>query len=187
MSGFPWGDFLAIAMAELASISERRIERLVNPSLSNGLPAFLAPRGGLNSGFMITQYSAAALVSEGKVLAHPASVDSIPSSANQEDHVSMGTIAARKARSILENAQRVLAIEVLAACQAVDLRAAAMGHGAQGDGSATQMLSPATRGAYRALREKVPFMAQDRVLYPDIEAARRLLVDGVLTEATHAE
>ena len=180
-------DFLGIALCELASISERRIERLVNPSLSNGLPAFLAPRGGLNSGFMITQYSAAALVSEDKVLAHPASVDSIPSSANQEDHVSMGTIAARKARTILENAQRVLAIEVLAACQAVDLRAAAMGHGVHGDGSAAQMLSPATRVAYRALREKVPFMAQDRILYPDIEAARRLLVDGVLTEVTHAE
>ena len=98
-------DFLAIALSELASISERRIERLVNPSLSNGLPAFLAQKGGLNSGFMIAQYAAAALVSEDKVLAHPASVDSIPSSANQEDHVSMGTIAARKARTILQNAQ----------------------------------------------------------------------------------
>ncbi len=179
-------DFLGIALCELASISERRIERLVNPSLSNGLPAFLAPRGGLNSGFMITQYSAAALVSEDKVLAHPASVDSIPSSANQEDHVSMGTIAARKARSILENAQRVLAIELLAACQAVDLRATAMGHGVHGDGSAEKMLSPATRGAYLAMRGKVPFMAQDRVLYPDIEAARRLLVDGGFAEAIHA-
>ncbi|HET7838989.1 MAG TPA: histidine ammonia-lyase, partial [Rectinemataceae bacterium] len=115
-------DFLGIALAELANISERRIERLVNPSLSNGLPAFLSSNGGLNSGFMIMQYTAASLVSENKVLAHPASVDSIPSSANQEDHVSMGTIAARKARSILDNLRRVLAIEVLSACQAVDLR-----------------------------------------------------------------
>ncbi len=164
-------DFLGIALAELASISERRIERLVNPSLSNGLPAFLAPRGGLNSGFMIVQYVAAALVSEDKVLAHPASVDSIPSSANQEDHVSMGTIAARKARTILENAQRVLAIEILSACQAVDLRASAMGRG----GESEALLSTATRGAYRALREAVPFMAEDRVLYPDIEAARALV------------
>ncbi|MGA2547032.1 MAG: histidine ammonia-lyase [Rectinemataceae bacterium] len=173
-------DFLGIALCELAGISERRIERLVNPSLSNGLPAFLAPRGGLNSGFMISQYTAAALVSEDKILAHPASVDSIPSSANQEDHVSMGTIAARKARTILENTQRVLAIEFLAACQAIDLRAAAMGRGFPGDGSALTMLSPPTRGAYRALREKVSFMAEDRVLYPDIEAARELLIGGGL-------
>ena len=98
-------DFLGIALSELANVSERRIERLVNPALSD-LPAFLAKNGGLNSGFMIVQYSAASLVSENKVLAHPASVDSIPSSANQEDHVSMGTIAARKAREILENAER---------------------------------------------------------------------------------
>jgi len=175
-------DFLAIALSELASISERRIERLVNPSLSNGLPAFLARKGGLNSGFMIAQYAAAALVSEDKVLAHPASVDSIPSSANQEDHVSMGTIAARKARMILQNAQRVVAIEVLAACQAIDLRALSMGRG-----SAEALLSPATKGAYRALRRCVPFMAEDRILYLDIEAARRLLMEGALTEAVHAD
>jgi histidine ammonia-lyase len=102
-------DFLGIALAELANISERRIERLVNPALS-GLPAFLVDHGGLNSGYMIVQYSAAALVSENKILAHPASVDSIPSSANQEDHVSMGTIAARKAKEIMENVRRVLSI-----------------------------------------------------------------------------
>ena len=106
-------DFLGIAVAELANIAERRLERLVNPNLS-GLPAFLTPNGGLNSGFMIVQYSAASLVSENKILAHPASVDSIPSSGNQEDHVSMGTIAARKARSIIENAAHVLAMELLA-------------------------------------------------------------------------
>jgi len=166
-------DFLGIALAELAGLAERRIERLVNPSLSNGLPAFLAPRGGLNSGFMIAQYVAAALVSEDKILAHPACVDSIPSSANQEDHVSMGTIAARKARTILENAQRVLGIEILTACQALDLRAAAMNC----DG-AESLLSPATRGAYRALRARVPFMAVDRVLYTDIEEARLLVAGG---------
>ena len=114
-------DFLGIALSELADISERRIERLVNPSLS-GLPAFLVEHGGLNSGFMIVQYSAAALVSENKILAHPASVDSIPSSANQEDHVSMGTIAARKAREILGNVRRVLAMEIMCACQGIDLR-----------------------------------------------------------------
>jgi histidine ammonia-lyase len=174
-------DFLAIASAELASVSERRIERLVNPALSNGLPAFLAPNGGLNSGFMIAQYVAAALVSENKVLAHPASVDSIPSSANQEDHVSMGTIAARKARSILENLRRVLAIEILAACQGLDLRAAAMGGPAGADGpGAAALLSPATRGAYLALRERVSFMAVDRVLYPDIDEATALLAEGRL-------
>jgi histidine ammonia-lyase len=163
-------DFLGIALSELADIAERRIERLVNPSLSNGLVAFLAPKGGLNSGFMIAQYVAASLVSEDKVLAHPASVDSIPSSANQEDHVSMGTIAARKARTILENAQRVVAIELLASCQAVDLRARAMGKT-----SPAALLSPATRVAYRALRERVSFMAEDRVLYPDIELSRQIV------------
>ena len=108
-------DFPGIALAEIADIAERRIERMVNSALS-GLPSFLVERGGVNSGYMIVQYTAAALVSENKVLAHPASGDSIPSSANQEDHVSMGTIAARKAREILENARRVLAIELMCAC-----------------------------------------------------------------------
>ncbi len=117
---WPWPlIFLGIALAELANSSERRIERLVNPQLS-GLPGFLTENGGLNSGFMIPQYTAASLVSENKVLAHPASVDSIPSSANQEDHVSMGTIAARKAKEILYNTTRVLAIELFAATQAID-------------------------------------------------------------------
>src|SRR5699024_8593943 len=115
-------DFLGIGLSELANISERRLERLVNPALSEGLEAFLTEDGGLNSGYMIVQYAAAALVSENKVLAHPASVDSIPSSANQEDHVSMGTIAARKAKDIMENVRKVLAMEILAACQAIDLR-----------------------------------------------------------------
>ena len=162
-------DFLAIAMSEIANLSERRTERLVNPALSNGLPAFLVKEGGVNSGFMILQYVAASLVSENKVLSHPASVDSIPSSANQEDHVSMGTIAARKARSVIRNVQDVLAIELLAACQAVDLLDAA------------DKLSPATRSVYDALREKVKFVEQDRVLYPDIETARALIVEEIVS------
>ena len=164
-------DFLGIALAELANVSERRIERLVNPSLSNGLPAFLVKEGGLNSGFMIIQYTAASLVSENKVLAHPASVDSIPSSANQEDHVSMGTIAARKAREILGNVRSVMALEVLAACQAVDLR------------GGPDFLSVPTRAAYRVLRSAVPMVRVDRIMYPDIAAATALLADGALLRA----
>ena len=112
-------DFLAIALSELANISERRIERLVNGSLS-GLPRFLTPNGGLNSGLMIAQYTAASFVSENKVLAHPASVDSIPTSANQEDHNSMGSISAQKAWRVLKNTQTVLAIELLCASQGMD-------------------------------------------------------------------
>lgn len=108
-------DTLGILVSEIANISERRIEKMVNPALSHGLPAFLVKNGGINDGFMIPQYVAAALVSENKVLAHPASVDSIPTSANQEDHVSMGTIGARKARIIVDHAQHVLSIELLCA------------------------------------------------------------------------
>ncbi|MCL2497268.1 MAG: histidine ammonia-lyase [Symbiobacteriaceae bacterium] len=161
-------DFLGIALAELANISERRLERLVNPALSNGLPAFLAPTSGLHSGFMIVQYTAAALVSENKVLAHPASVDSIPSSGNQEDHVSMGTIAARKARQILTNTQNVLATELLAACQAIDLRSPAS-------------LGAKTAGVYRAIRARVPAMLTDRIIAPDIAAVRELITRRELT------
>ncbi|TFG82319.1 MAG: histidine ammonia-lyase [Spirochaetales bacterium] len=164
-------DFLGIAAAEFASVSERRIERLVNPALSNGLPAFLVKDGGLNSGFMIMQYTAASLVSENKVLAHPASVDSIPSSANQEDHVSMGTIAARKARQILENARTVLALELLTACQAIDLLDASEG------------LSPPTQAAYRVLRSAVPMVEVDRIMYPDIASATALVADGAILRA----
>jgi histidine ammonia-lyase len=115
-------DFLSIALSELASISERRIERMVNPQLSNGLPAFLTGMSGINSGYMIAQYTAAALVSENKSFAHPASVDSIPTSANQEDHVSMGTIGARKTAMILQNVENVLAIEALCAAQGLEFR-----------------------------------------------------------------
>ena len=116
-------DALAMAVAELASISERRVERLVNPSLSDGLPAFLTTDGGLNSGFMMPQYVAASLVSENKVLAHPASVDSIPTSAGQEDHVSMGNAAGLKALQVLANAEHALAIELLAGAQAIEFLA----------------------------------------------------------------
>ncbi|KJR47986.1 Histidine ammonia-lyase [Desulfosporosinus sp. I2] len=162
-------DFLGIAIAELANIAERRLERLVNPNLS-GLPAFLTPDGGLNSGFMIVQYSAASLVSENKILAHPASVDSIPSSANQEDHVSMGTIAARKARSIIENTAQVLGMELLAACQGVDLR----------NGKEELQLGKGSESAYRLVRSKVGMLKEDRVMYPDIAVAKDLVSSGKL-------
>lgn len=147
-------DFLAMAAAELANISERRIERLVNPQLS-GLPAFLVQDGGLHSGFMIAQYTAAALVSENKVLAHPASVDSIPTSANKEDHVSMGTIAARKAREVVRNSEQVLAIELLCAAQALDL----FTNMAAGQG---------TRVAYQVIRQRIPHLDKDRLLAKDM-------------------
>lgn len=155
-------DFLGIAVSELANISERRIERLVNPQLNYGLPAFLVEEGGVNSGFMIPQYTAAALVSENKVLAHPASVDSIPSSANKEDHVSMGTIAARKAREIVKNTRDVIAIEWLTAAQACDLRKV------KTYGKGTEQMMEEIRG-------QVDFYKEDRVMYPDMHAIIDLL------------
>jgi histidine ammonia-lyase len=148
-------DFLGIGMAELANVSERRIERLVNPSLS-GLPAFLSPQPGIQSGMMITQYAAASLVSENKVLAHPASVDSIPSSANQEDHVSMGTIGARHGLQIIQNAWRVLAIEAMCAAQAIEFEDSAK-------------LAARTESIYRWIREHVSSWTEDRSPSPDIE------------------
>ena len=166
-------DFLAIALAEYANVSERRTERLVNPALNNHLPAFLAPNGGLNSGFMIAQYAAAALVSENKVLAHPASVDSIPSSANQEDHVSMGTIAARKAVEILKNAQRVLAIELFAAGQATGL-------------IGQEKLAPATHAAYDVLRAEVPLVERDILMYEQMQKCERIVIDNRLISAVEA-
>jgi histidine ammonia-lyase len=146
-------DYLGIAMAELANISERRLERMVNPQLSNGLPAFLIKKSGLNSGFMIVQYTAAGLVSENKVLAHPASVDSIPSSANQEDHVSMGSISARKARTIVEHAYQVISMEMMTACQAIDFRD-------------KDLCSPMTRKIYDHIRVHIPFIDQDVIMHP---------------------
>jgi len=148
-------DFLGIAMAELANMSERRIERLVNPSLS-GLPAFLSPNPGLQSGMMIAQYAAASLVSENKVLAHPASVDSIPSSANQEDHVSMGTIAARQAKEIIQNVRYVIAIEALSAALAVEKLG-------------VDKLSTSSKSLYNWIRNLVPTLSEDRVIATDIQ------------------
>ena len=160
-------DALAMAVAELASISERRIERLVNPNLSDGLPAFLTTDGGLNSGFMIPQYVAAALVSENKVLCHPASVDSIPTSAGQEDHVSMGNAAGLKAWQVLANCESVLAIELLAGAQAVEFHAP---------------LEPGAgvRAVRAAVRELSPRLRDDRSLAPDIEAVATAIRSGAL-------
>jgi histidine ammonia-lyase len=147
-------DHLSICTSELANISERRIERLVNPHLNENLPPFLTQKGGLQSGFMIAQYAAASVVSENKSLAHPASVDSIPSSGNQEDHVSMGTIAARKARQIVDNAYSVLAIELLCGAQAIDFRD-------------PLLLGQGTKWLYERCREQVTFVDEDRVLSND--------------------
>jgi histidine ammonia-lyase len=159
-------DLAAIALAELGAISERRTERLVNPALS-GLPAFLTPEGGIQSGLMIAQVTAAALASENKALAHPSSVDSIPTSANKEDHVSMGPAAARKAAQVLVNVRRILAIEILAACQALEfLKPLAS--------------SPALDAAYRRVRREVAAYDRDRLLAPEIEAVAVLVRDGSL-------
>ncbi len=149
-------DFMKIAVAELANISERRIERLVNPQLSD-LPPFLSPEPGLQSGAMILQYAAAALVSENKTLAHPASVDSIPSSANQEDHVSMGTIAARHAYQIIQNANNVLAIELICALQAAEYRG-------------IDQMAEKTKQFYLEARKVVSSITKDRIFSKDIEA-----------------
>ncbi|GAB1476575.1 histidine ammonia-lyase [Bacillota bacterium] len=165
-------DVLGIALAEIANVSERRIERLVNPALS-GLPAFLVRHGGLNSGMMIAQYTAAALVSENKVLAHPASVDSIPSSANQEDHVSMGMTAARKAREILENATEVLAIEIMCAAQAVEFQG-------------SKDLSPAGLAVYNVIRKQVPPLDKDRILYTDMRICSELIRSGEILKAAES-
>ncbi len=161
-------DLLAIAVAELASISERRIEQLVNPALSSGLPAFLAPEPGLNSGFMIVQVTAAALINENKILCHPAVVDSIPSSANREDHVSMGMTSANKAAQVVENVRRVLGLELFCACQGIDLRAP---------------LSPgrALTVVHARLRNDIAFAPVDRAFGVDLEAVERLVCgDDVL-------
>ncbi|MCL2856020.1 MAG: histidine ammonia-lyase [Defluviitaleaceae bacterium] len=163
-------DFLAIAIAELCNVSERRIERLVNPALS-GLPGFLTEKGGINSGFMIAQYAAAALVSENKVLCHPASVDSIPSSANQEDHVSMGTIAARKASEVLFNLKKTLAIELLCAAQGVDL-------------SGNAKLGAGTAIAYDLVRGVAPKLEEDREMYVDFERVSALIDANLIVQQT---
>jgi histidine ammonia-lyase len=169
-------DLAAIAVAELANISERRVEQLVNPALSSGLTPFLAPRGpdgkgsGLHSGFMIAQVASASVVSENKVLCHPASVDSIPSSAGREDHVSMGSVSARKLSQIVDNTTSSLAIELMVACAGIDQR---------------KPLAPSVgvKAAHAAVRAVVPELTEDRPLYRDIEAVRRLVRAGTIEAA----
>jgi len=157
-----------MCLTQLATISERRVEQLVNPSLS-GLPPFLAKNPGLNSGFMIAQVTSAALVAESRILSHPASVDSIPSSAGREDHVSMGMTAALKARQVAEHTSTCLAIELLVAAQAIDLRLPVKpGRG--------------VRAAHARIRSRVPFMDRDRELHTDIKAVQVLIDSGELMQ-----
>ena len=162
-------DYLGIALCSFGNMSERRTARLMDHNKS-GLPSFLARDGGLNSGFMIMQYTAASIASECKTLAHPASVDTIPTSADQEDHVSMSTSAARKARDIASNVSYILAIEYLAACQAIEFLGA-------------ERLSPAGLAAYNLLRDEVPALYDDREMYDDIEKARLLIISGEVANA----
>jgi histidine ammonia-lyase len=159
-----------MAVAELGNISERRVEQLVNPHLSNGLPAFLAPDSGLNSGFMMAQVTAASLVSENKVLSHPASVDSIPSSAGREDHVSMGALAALKLRQVHDHVRTILAIEFLCAAQGLTLR---------------QPLKPAPKlqAVHECIRQAVAPMLEDRIVAPDIASVRALIDSGAVLAA----
>jgi histidine ammonia-lyase len=165
-------DYLGLAITELGNMAERRLTRLTDgASNRHVLPDFLTQEGGLNSGLMLVQYTAAALASENKSLVHPASADTIPTSANWEDHVSNGPIAARQARRILRNVETILAIELLAAAQGVDFRRAVM-PGAQ--------LGAGTAQAYELIRQRVPFLPQDAVLYPHIEAVRELVASGAL-------
>ncbi len=161
-------DYAKIAIAELANIAERRVEHMLDPAVS-GLPAFLARQGGLHSGLMISQYTAASLVSENKVLAHPSSVDSIPTSANQEDHVSMGTTAARQCSMILDNARWVFAVEIINAAQALDFHA-------------PLKPGPGVGAAVEAVRKVVPPLDADRIMTGDLAAARELIVDGYLLD-----
>ncbi|MBS4761296.1 histidine ammonia-lyase [Carnobacteriaceae bacterium zg-ZUI252] len=168
-------DFLGIATSEIGNVSERRVERLVNKQLS-GLPSFLVKHPGLNSGFMITQYACASLASENKILSHPASVDSIPSCENQEDFVSMGTTAARKAGEIVKNSRRIVATEILAACQALDLKGETTG------------LGKGTQAAYDLVRKSIQFIELDAdvEMYDVLNDATKLLEDGSLLKAVEA-
>jgi len=160
-------DVLVLAISEIGALSERRIAQLVDPAMS-GLPAFLVKEGGLNSGFMIAQVTSAALASENKTLAHPASVDSLPTSANQEDHVSMATFAARRLLDMAGNSAGVVAIELLAAAQGVDFHAPLQS-------------SPQLQEVRTLIRSQVPHYAQDRYFAPDIAAARAWVEEGVMS------
>jgi histidine ammonia-lyase len=167
-----WLDFLGIAMAEVASIAERRVFRLLTPELNHGLPAMLIPTSGIDGGLMMGQYTAAALVSDNKTLAHPDSVDSIPTCANQEDHVSMGANAARHCLEILENVRYVLAVELMTAAQALDLRE---------DGPAR--LGAGTRIVYEQVRQVVAYMEHDRPTTSDMQSLAEFIQTGSLREA----
>jgi len=170
-------DYLALALTELGNMAERRLTRLTDGSSNRHvLPDFLTAEGGLNSGFMLTQYTAAALASENKVLVHPASADTIPTSANMEDHVSNGPAAARQARRILQNVDYILAIELFAAAQGIDFRRDVLGQETR--------LGRGTGAAYRLIREKVPFLSQDAIMYPHIQAVHDLVQSGALLSAT---
>ena len=166
-------DAAAMAVAELANVSERRIEQLVNPAMSSGLPPFLGTRSGLDSGFMMAQVTAAALVSENKVLCHPSSVDSIPSSAGKEDHVSMGSISARKLAQVVDHVRKVLAIEAMVSAQGLDLRRPHEG-------------GVGVRAALAQVRQVVPRLEGDRTLHVDMAAAEGLLAAGGLAAAVEA-
>ncbi len=170
-----WLDLLGIALASIGNIAERRTFRLLTPELSDGLPSMLVPQPGLNTGLMMPQYTAAALVSDNKTLSHPDSVDSIPSSGNQEDYVSMGANAARHAMEITENVQYIIAIEMLTAAQAIDLRPAG-----------PDMLAPATAAAHREIRRWVKPLQHDRELTPDIEALTALVRSGQIAQAVQS-
>jgi len=163
-------DYLAIAIHEISSISERRIERFMNPELNSKIyPAFLVKKGGLNSGYMMIHVTAAALVSENKVLCHPSSIDTIPTSAGQEDHVSMGGWSARKVLKVIENVERVLAIELMAACQAIELKR-------------PNKCTAKIEQIYQLVRTIVPFMEDDESLHSHIEELTKKLNEGVLLE-----
>ncbi|MBW7881167.1 MAG: histidine ammonia-lyase [Caldilineaceae bacterium] len=173
-------DYLGMAMTELGNISERRLTRLTDEaSNAHVLPAFLTRYGGLNSGFMITQYTAAALATENKVLAHPASADTIPTSANVEDHVSMGLTAALKLRQIHDNVEHILALELMAGAQGIDFRRQSLGTAAR--------LGAGTAPAYELIRRHVPFVEQDTPLAPYVEAVRKLVAGGELVQAVNAQ
>jgi len=161
-----------LAISELASISERRVEQMLNPALSRGLSPFLAKRPGLDSGYMIVQLTAASLVSENKVLSHPACVDSIPTSANQEDHVSMGSVSAIKLLQVMENVSNVIAIELLISAQALEGR--------------TFHSSEALEAAKEALRKEVPALEEDRIMYPDVEKSMALIKSSAILKAVQA-
>lgn len=171
-------DYLKLGMTELGNISERRIARLIDASLSRGLPPFLTRHGGLESGFMLAQYTAAALASQNKVLAHPSTADSIPTSANTEDHVSMATNAAHHARQVIENVECIIAIELLLASQGVDLRREQLGRCLE--------LGRGTAAAFAEVRERVPFLEHDDVLSPKIAAITDLVSSGALVQAVNA-